>query len=76
MTDKLNTLLENIESVKKLDIKDGDVLVFKTKELWRRDIHEAIRQVLKERFREYGFDINVLTLDCGMDIEVLRKADL
>lgn len=61
-----------IESIKVARLEPGDVLVLKCKEYLRREVAEGYIAAMKSLVPQ---GVDVLLLDGGTDVEVLRKAE-
>lgn len=63
--------IEFIEHISKLELKDGDILVLRSKDYLT---NEQISN-LKKYIRHIDNTINILVIDGGMEIGVLRKKE-
>ena len=77
MTDLEKELEKNtqfIQSARRLDIKDGDLIILKHPE---RLSHSAVNHLighLQEHFKRWGYnDLHFILLEEGLDIGVFRK---
>lgn len=59
-------------SIQKLDVKDGDVIVLMTDRVLSKVTVENIKGAVKESLKKSGFDVNVLILEEGLKIGILR----
>ena len=66
--------IELIQSMQKLEVKDGDILVIKHPYYLKypEDRVAAINEVMKN----FGFNVKVLLLEAGEEIGILRKEDM
>jgi hypothetical protein len=61
------------QSMQKLDMKDGDVVVLKCAMKLSPSTYKSIKEAVQEMLKGFGFDVYVIPLEDGMDIGVLRK---
>jgi len=66
--------IELIQSMQKLDIKDGDVLVIKHP--YYLKYPEVRAASFDKAMKGFGFDVKVLLLEAGEEIGILRKEDM
>lgn len=66
--------IEWVESLKVLEVKDGDVIVIKTKHATSREFRDHVTEVINDLFK--GKNIKTLVLDDETDIGVLRAQPL
>ena len=64
-----------IESIKRMDIRDGDVLVVKCHDALTEGRYTNIRTNVEALLAKMGVDCKLVILDNGMSMEVLRKDD-
>jgi hypothetical protein len=69
---KLDELLEDLEEVRRLTIRPGDILVFRFKQRLRADTAHEIGEHLEAKL---GEDIKILILDQGTALDILEKTD-
>ena len=65
-----------LQSMQKLDVKDGDIVIFRYPHVMRYDAHKNLRDALKETLKNFGYDVHVMVLEDGLEIGVLRKEGL
>lgn len=70
-----NMEITMLQSMQKLDIKDGDVIVFKHPYKINHQTFENIRCVVNSLLNKFGLNIDVIILEKGMDIGVLRNGE-
>ncbi|MBW2645110.1 MAG: hypothetical protein JRE23_02825 [Deltaproteobacteria bacterium] len=62
-----------LQSMQKLDVKDGDIVVLryggKLSDVGRINIKNAVRGTIKD----YGYDVKVMVLEDGMEIGTLSR---
>ena len=62
-----------LQSMQKLDIKDGDTVVLKCGVKLSPPAYKNIKEAVQEILKGFGFDVHVMLFEDGMDIGVLRK---
>lgn len=66
--------VDYLQSMQKLDVKSGDVIVLRYQYKFSKETHDNIKAALEEIIKEYGFNgVHVMILEEGMEIGVLRK---
>jgi hypothetical protein len=65
--------IEFIQSMQKLELMDGDILVLKHPRTLSDRTRASIKAAIEELATEAGFDIKAFVLEDGMDIGILRK---
>ncbi len=66
--------VDYIKSIQKLDIREGDIIVLKTNDRLTQKIHDRIKSQWEDMKGSLNLDnINMIILEEGMDIGVLRK---
>ena len=68
-----NLKIDWLQSMQKLDVKDGDIVVLRCNKKLSREAYLNIRDAVKEAIQEFGFGVHVMIFEDGMDIGVLRK---
>ena len=61
--------------VRKLDLKDGDLLVLTTPLKISREIHDRIHASWSELMQRLGWSVHVVVLTDGADVKVVRPSD-
>ena len=64
-----------LESMQKLEVKDGDIVVLKHSIALSHDSQIKLRDVFKKIIKTFGCDVHVMLLEEGMEIGVLTKGD-
>jgi hypothetical protein len=62
-----------LQSMQKLDMKDGDIVVLRHPLVLSKEAIKNICTTVKEIIKESGFNVKVMFLEEGLDIGVLRK---
>jgi hypothetical protein len=62
-----------LQSMQKLDVQDGDILVIRLNTILFREAHERYRSAVKEIMKRFGYDIHVIVLEGCSEIGILRK---
>jgi len=62
-----------LEGMQKLEVKDGDTVVIKTPLALSAQTHKNLREAIKQQIKDFGYNVNVMLLEEGMDIGVLTK---
>jgi hypothetical protein len=62
-----------LEGMQKLEVRDGDTVVIKTPFVLSAQTHENLREAVKQQIKDFGYNVNVMLLEEGIDIGVLRK---
>ena len=63
-----------LQSVQKLDVKDGDIIVLKHPGVLKSETAVYLRESLQEALHKWGYNgLKVVLLEEGMDMGVLRK---
>jgi len=76
MNDQIEKDTQFIQSMQKLDIKDGDLIVLKYPGILPAKTSISIRESLQEALRKWGYNgLKVILLEDGMDIGVFKKAN-
>ena len=65
--------IDFIQSMQRLDIKDGDILVLKTKSILSEHAISNLKNSIELAINIIGFKVKCLVLEDDMDIGVLRK---
>lgn len=60
-------------SIKSLDVKDGDILVLRHPHIMSEGTRETLRNEIKNILDEFGFKISVIVLEEGLSLDILRK---
>jgi argonaute-like protein implicated in RNA metabolism and viral defense len=68
--------IDYLESMQKLEVKDGDILVLRHTGILSPAGADGIRYAVKKIIKDSGFDVKVLILEEGMKIGVLRKEEV
>jgi len=63
-----------IQSMQRLDVKDGDILVIRLRECLSPSAAASFRGAVKEVIQKYGFNVHVMVFDQGTEIGILRKS--
>jgi len=71
--DSLRQDLAFIQSMQKLEIKDGDIVVIKHPMSLSPAVRKRMAACLQPTIKDFGFNIHVVVLDEGMDIGVLTR---
>lgn len=66
---------ELIESVKVLNIRDGDILVINLKQKIHKAHEEIVKNDIKSLFSEHFGNVKVLLVDPDIELSVIRKED-
>ena len=71
--EKSQEQIDFLQSMQKLDIKDGDIIVLHHPgKLSKVDI-DALKSTVQVMIKEYGFNTHVMVFEEGVKIGVLRK---
>ena len=62
-----------LQSMQKLDVKDGDVVVLKYTMTLSPSAYKHLKEGVQEMLKGFGFDIHVILIEDGMEIGLLRK---
>ena len=62
-----------LKTMQKLEIKDGDILVFKFPYKVNSGVLINFSRHVKEKIKELGYDIEIIILEEGIDVGILRK---
>jgi len=62
-----------LQSMQKLDVKDGDIVVIRHPGVLSVDAHRKYRDAIKEAIQKYGVDVHVMVFEEGAEIEVWEK---
>jgi hypothetical protein len=65
--------IDCIQSMQKLDVKDGDTVVLTYPGKLTRDTYENVKEAVEKIIKEFGFNVHVMILEEGMQIGLLRK---
>lgn len=67
--------IDFIQSMQRLDVKDGDILVLRHSGYLSIPAHNTLRDAFQETIKGFGYDVRILVLEEGMDVGVLRQDD-
>ena len=62
-----------LQSMQKLDVKDGDIVVIRHPNILSADAFNHYRGAVKEILKKYRYDVNVMIFEEGAEIGILRK---
>jgi len=68
-------LIENIiflKSMKKLDVKDGDIVVLKHPGVLSETVRKNLQNSIQESIKNFGFNVRVIVFEEGIDIGLLK----
>jgi hypothetical protein len=65
--------IDCIQTMQKLDVKDGDTVVLTYPRALPHETYEKLREVVEKIMKDFGFDVHVMILEEGMQIGSLRK---
>jgi hypothetical protein len=72
--ERVRDILEPIQSIKKLEVKENDIIVLRYPVSWLSEkACDNIKRAVEQTMEDFGFRVKVLVLVKGMDIEVLTK---
>ena len=71
MSDRIDFL----ESMQKLDVKDGDIIVLRYGAKLSKETSTNLRDAIQEIIKGFGFNVKAMILEDGMDIGILRKKE-
>lgn len=63
------------ESVRRLDVEPGDVLVFQCERRVPRDVFIKLRDQLRERFAEMNPPVQLIVLEAGLKLEAVVRSE-
>ena len=64
--------VEYLESMQKLDVKDGDILILKHPGPLSAQAYTSLKNCIEDAIERFGFKVHVMILEEGMGIGVLR----
>jgi len=62
-----------IQSMQRLDVKDGDILVLRYPGVLSSKAAGHLRAAFQETIKGFGYDVRILILEEGMEMGTLRK---
>jgi len=62
-----------LQSMQKLDVKDGDIVMINYPGILPKGASEKIGEVVREILWASGITVNVMVFEEGMDVKMLRK---
>jgi len=70
---KIDMDFKFLESMQRLEIKNGDILVLRYPGVLPRNTASNLRKIFQETIKDFGYDVRILVLEEGMEIGTLRK---
>ena len=64
-----------LQSMQKLDVKDGDIVVLRHPGVLAKDSAKKLKKFVRKIVKGHGFDVHVMVFEEGMEIGVLRKGE-
>ena len=62
-----------LQSMQKLDVKDGDIVVLRHPGVLSKDSAKKLKKFVRKIVKGHGFDVHAMVLEEGMEIGVLRQ---
>ena len=62
-----------LQSMQRLDIKDGDIIALRYPGVLSETAHERLKTTFQKVIKDFGYDVKILVLEEGLEIETLRK---
>ena len=62
-----------LQSMQKLEIKDGDIIVLKYPGVLSETASKALKRAFHDMMNSFGYKIHIIVLEENMDIGVLQK---
>jgi hypothetical protein len=69
------TEMEFLKSMKKLNVKDGDIVIVEYKTFISLETRKNLKLAMKGLIKEWGFDVHVMLLDEDMKLSASSKID-
>lgn len=63
-----------IETLKRMRLRDGDVLVLKSPKRLTADYYRELRSIILELRDRIKIDFEILILEDGFDVEIINKS--
>jgi len=70
---KMEERVTFLQSMQKLDVKDGDVIVLRHPYQLSKTCSKNLQDGIEESIKKFGFNVRIIVLEEGMDIGVLTK---
>ena len=64
-----------LQSMQKLDVKDGDIVVLRHPGVLSKDSAKKLKKFVRKIVKGHGFDVHVMVFEEGMEIGVLTKGE-
>ena len=70
-----NAELEFLKSMRKLEVKDGDLIIVEHPEQFADDVGKEVARRIGEMFLEFGYQVKVLFVAGGISLSSSHKTD-
>jgi hypothetical protein len=68
-------MIEILQSMQKLNLENGDILVLKTSQYIKEDIFARIKKTMEETLAKWGYEPRVILLEGDFDLAILHKEE-